>query len=115
MNRNFVVAIGAVAVITAAIIGFVLWDEARRSERLTDEAPAIGFVATPVAWDEGGDDGRQTGHTLTFAWVDAADRVHPQTMERITWYDEDKTYKVCYNPADASDWKLYPSEHVCGS
>lgn len=36
-------------------------------------------------------------------------------MEEVTWYDAARGYKVCYNPGDASDFKLYPADHVCGS
>jgi hypothetical protein len=115
MNRSGVAALGIVGVVTAAIVGFVLWDEAKDSKRRTAEAAVVGFAATPQEWDEGGDDGIQKGHTLTFSWVDAASGVHTQTMERITWYDPGKAYHVCYNPQDPADHKLYPADHACGS
>lgn len=106
----------AVVVITAAIIGFVLWDEGKSSARRTAEAAVIGFAATPVTWWDSGDQRDVKGHTLTFSWVDAANVPHTQTMEQITWYDPARSYKVCYNPEEpARDWKLYPAGHVCGS
>lgn len=111
--KQFAIVLGLVGLITAGIVVFVMKDEAARSKRLTAETQAVGFVATPVRWFDGEDN--QEGHTLTFAWVDAAGGVHPQTMEEITWYDPARTYKVCYNPQDPKDWKLYPSDHVCGS
>jgi hypothetical protein len=111
--RQYLIVIGLVVVITGGIVAFVMKGESARSKRLTQETAAVGFVATPVTWSDGEDD--QEGHTLTFAWVDASGGVHPQTMEEISWYDAGKTYKVCYNPQDATDWKLYPSDHVCGS
>jgi hypothetical protein len=113
MNRQFGIALVLIAALTAGIVGFVLRDEAARSKRLTQETPAVGFVATPAKWWDG--DENQEGHTLTFAWVDAAGGVHAQTMEEISWYDAGTTYKVCYNPQDVADWKLYPADHVCGS
>ena len=115
MSRNGVAVFGTVIVVTAAIVAFVLWDEAKDSKRRTAEAAVVGFAATPQEWDEGGDDGIQKGHVLTFSWVDGADGVHTETMERITWYDEEKRYHVCYNPQDATDYKLYPADHACGS
>ena len=105
--------LGIVAAITAGIVFFVLRDSAATSARQTAQAPAIGFVATPTRWWDGEEN--QEGHTLTFSFVDSKNGVHAHTMEEITWYDPRKTYKVCYNPADPNDWKLYPREHVCGS
>lgn len=110
--RQTLIALGAVAVITAGIVAFVLRDEAARSKRLTAETEAVGFVATPATWWDGEED--QDGHTLTYAWVDAGNSVHSESMERVTWYDPARQYKVCYNPADPTDRKLYPSDHVCG-
>jgi hypothetical protein len=111
--KQYAIVLVILGAITAGIVAFVLRDEAARSKRLTQETQAVGFVATPVKWWDGDD--HQEGHTLTFAWVDAAGGVHPQTMEEISWFDSAKRYKVCYNPQDATDWKLYPSDHVCGS
>lgn len=111
--KQYLVALVLVLGIAGGILAFVLKDEAARSKRLSEETAAVGFVATPVKWWDGEEN--QEGHTLTFAWVDGAGGVHPQTMEEVSWYDDRKTYKVCYNPHDATDWKLYPSDHVCGS
>lgn len=111
--KQYLVVIGLVLAIAGGIVAFVMKDEAARSKRLTQETPAVGFVATPVKWWDGEEN--QEGHSLTFAWVDASGGVHPQTMEEISWYNPSSTYKVCYNPQDAADWKLYPSDHVCGS
>lgn len=111
--RQYLIVLGIVGAITAGIVFFVLKDSAATSKRQTAEAPAIGFVATPTRWNDGEDN--QEGHTLTFSFVDEANGVHAQTMEEVTWYDPAKSYKVCYNPADPNDWKLYPQEHVCGS
>lgn len=111
--KQYLIVLGIVGAITAGIVFFVLKGSAADSKRQSAEAPAIGFVATPTRWNDGEDD--QDGHTLTFSFVDATNGVHAQTMERVSWYDSAKTYKVCYNPQDAKDWKLYPSDHVCGS
>jgi hypothetical protein len=111
--RQYLIVIGIVAAITAGIVFFVMKDSAATSKRQTAEAPAIGFVATPTRWYDGDDN--QEGHTLTFSFVDAANGVHAHTMEEVTWYDPAKNYKVCYNPQDPDDWKLYASDHVCGS
>lgn len=105
----------AVLVITAGIVGGVLWMDARASKRQTAEAQVIGFAATPVTWWDGSEEEDVEGHTLTFSWLDGASQPHTETMDRITWYDAAKSYKVCYNPAEATDWKLYSSTHVCGS
>jgi len=100
---------------TAGAVGFALRAEKEASRRQTAEAQAIGFAATPVKWWDGSQEEDVHGHTLTFSWVDAANHPHTQTMKEITWYDPTRSYKVCYNPKDASDWKLYSSDHVCGS
>jgi hypothetical protein len=113
MKKQYLTVLALVGVITAGIVGLVLRNEAARSKRLTQETVAVGFVATPVKWWDGEEN--QEGHTLTFAWVDAAGGVHPQTMAEISWYNPQTSYKVCYNPQDATDWKLYPADHVCGS
>lgn len=110
--KQTLAALGVVAVMTAGIVAFVVRDEAARSKRLTAEAEAVGFVATPAAWWDGEEN--QRGHTLTYAWVDGANTVHPESMEQVSWYDPARRYKVCYNPADPADRKLYPSDHVCG-
>lgn len=111
--KQYLIVLGIVGAITAGIVVFVLKDSAATSKRQTAEAPAIGFVATPTRWWDG--DRNQEGHTLTFSFVDAGNGVHAQTMEEVQWYDPAKSYKVCYNPADPNDWKLYPQDHVCGS
>jgi hypothetical protein len=110
--KQYLIVIAIVGVITAGIILFVMKDSAAASARQSAEAPVIGFVATPTRWSDGDD--TQEGHTLTFSFVDAANGVHAHTMNEITWYDPAKTYKVCYNPEDPNDWKLYSSDHVCG-
>lgn len=112
--KTYLAAILIVGAITAAIVGFVLWDNDRTSERLTSEARVIGFSALPVRWTDA-DDREVSGHTLTFAYLDASQRPHTRTVEQVTWYDPSKSYKVCYNPADPDDWKLYETSHVCGS
>lgn len=107
--------IGLVVALTAGLIGLTFWNEARRSERLSAEAPAIGFAATATEWWDSGEEEHVSGHTLTFSFVDAASQPHTHTMEQITWYDPSASYKICYNPQDATDWKLYRADHVCGS
>ncbi|HEX6373763.1 MAG TPA: hypothetical protein VF006_32850 [Longimicrobium sp.] len=111
--KQWLIVVGLVGTITAGIVLFVMKDNAAASKRQSEEAPAIGFVATPTRWHDGEDD--QEGHTLTFSFVDAATGVHAHTMEEITWYDPAKRYKVCYNPQDPKDWKLYSADHACGS
>lgn len=111
--RPYLIVIAIVGVVTAGIVGFVMKGSAAASKRQTAEAQAVGFVATPVKWFDGDDN--QEGHTLTYAWVDGANAVHSESAEEITWYDPAKTYKVCYNPQDPTDRKLYPADHVCGS
>ncbi len=113
--KSLMGVLGVVGAITAAIVGFVLWDASETSRRLSAEAPAIGFVATPATWHDSGDERNVDGHTLTFSFVDAGNGVRAKTMEQVTWYDADRTYKVCYDPADPDDFELYRSEHVCGS
>ena len=111
--RQYLIVIAIVGVVTAGIVGFVMKESAAASKRQTAEAQAVGFVATPVKWFDGDDN--QEGHTLTYAWVDGANAVHSESVQEITWYDPAKTYKVCYNPQDPTDRKLYASDHVCGS
>jgi hypothetical protein len=74
----------------------------------------VGLTALPVKWDEGGDDGTQEGHDLTFAWVDAGNRVHTETMEHVTWYEAGVRYKVCYDPENPADWRIFPASTRCG-
>jgi len=107
----------AVGVLTlvAGGVGFALWESKQASARQTAEARAIGFAATPVKWWDGTEQEDVHGHTLTFSWLDGRNQPHTQTMKEITWYDPARSYKVCYNPQDPSDWKLYSSDHVCGS
>lgn len=111
--KPYLIAMGLVAVLTAGIVGFVLKENAAASKRQTAEAAAVGFVATPATWYDGEDN--QEGHTLTYAWVDGGNGVHAETVKEITWYDPAEQYKVCYNPKDPADRKLYPAGHVCGS
>ena len=115
MKRPWLGVIGVVAVIAAAIVGFVLWEEGRASRRLSAEAPTIGFVATPTQWRDSGAERDVQGHTLTFSYLDAASNAYTRTMEQVTWYDPAKQYKVCYDPGNPDDWKLYESTHECGS
>jgi hypothetical protein len=111
--KQFVIVLGLIAAGVGGTTVLVLRDAAGDSRRQTTEAQAIGFAATPVKWWNG--DENEEGHTLTFSWVDAANGVHTETMKEIAWYHPDRTYKVCYNPADPADWKLYSSDHACGS
>jgi hypothetical protein len=111
--KSLLGTLALVAAITGGIVFFVLRDEAATSKRLSAEAEAIGFVATPAKWYE--DEENVEGHTLTFSFVDAANGVHARTMERITWYDPERGYKVCYNPEEPEDFRLYRADHVCGS
>jgi hypothetical protein len=111
--KAYVIVIGLVALIVAGIVGFVMRDSAATSKRQTAEAEAVGLVAAPVTWFDGDD--HQEGHTLTYAWVDRANAVHTETAKEISWYDASTRYKVCYNPQDPTDRKLYPADHVCGS
>ena len=100
--------------ITGALVGGALWSADARSERLSAETEAVGFVATPTEWWDGAEEENVEGHTLTYAYTVGED-VYPVTLEQITWYDPARSYKVCYNPADGSDAHLYPGDHVCGS
>jgi molybdenum cofactor biosynthesis enzyme len=111
--RQLVWSLLIVAVITAAIVRFVLWDERRTSQRLSQEAEAIGFTALPTQWYDSVDERNVSGHTLTYAYT-AGEQVITRTLEQITWYEPERKYKVCYNPADPNDSKLYPADHVCG-
>lgn len=113
-SKAWALVLGPIAVIAAAIIGFVLWEDAAARKRLSAETEPVGLVATPVEWEEGGEDGRQEGHDLTFAWVDAGNGVHTETMERVTWYDAATRYKVCYDPANPSDWRMFETSVRCG-
>lgn len=110
--KQFLVAIGLVGALTAGITVWALRDAAADSKRRTAEAAVVGFVATPVTFSDGDDD--QEGHTLTYAWVDGANAVHTETEKEITWYNPDRSYKVCYNPQDPNDRDLYQADHVCG-
>jgi hypothetical protein len=112
-KKTYFWSIAIVLVITGAIVWLVLWDEARTSKRLAQETEAIGLTALATEWRDS-DDRRVSGHTVTYAYT-AGEQVITRTLEQITWYDAGKAYKVCYNPADPNDSKLYPAEHVCGS
>ena len=111
--KQFVIVLGLIAAGVGGVTMLVLRDAAGDSKRQTTEAQAIGFAATPAQWWDGEEN--VEGHTLTFSWVDAANGIHTETMKEIAWYQRDRTYKVCYNPADPADWKLYNSDHTCGS
>jgi hypothetical protein len=113
-TRTFVGVLGLVGVITAGIVGFVLWDEDRDSKRRTVEAEAVGFAATPAKWYDSIEEENREGHTLTYAYVGPNNQVFSRKIEEVEWYDSGKRYKVCYNPRDGNDSKLYPSDHVCG-
>lgn len=115
MKMKGIVPAVLVLALTGGGVGFALWQSKEASKRQTAEAPVIGFAATPVKWWDGAEEEDVEGHTLTFSWIDGASQPHTQTMDRITWYDPARQYKVCYNPQDASDWKLYSATHVCGS
>lgn len=106
--------VGLVALLTGGIIGGVMWNADRTSKRLTAEAEAIGFVATPVKWWDSVDEENKEGHTLTFAYVGPGNKVFTRKMDQVEWYDSTTRYKVCYNPQDGEDWHLYPFDHVCG-
>ena len=113
--KSYLVAIAAVGVITAAIVGGVLWNESKTSKRLSAEARAVGLTALAEEWYDSIEEENVSGHTVTFSYVDAANGVHTEKLERITWFDPSKQYKVCYDPAQPADWKLYEASHVCGS
>ena len=106
--------IALVAVLTGGIVGTSMWFADRTSKRLTVEAEAIGFVATPARWYDSGEQEHVDGHTLTFAYVGPRNQVFSRTVDQVEWYDRTTRYKVCYNPQNGDDWKLYPSDHVCG-
>jgi YD repeat-containing protein len=110
-KKTLLVSLLLVAVITGAIVAFVLWDEARTSRRLSEEAEAIGLTGTPTKWQSG--DRNESGHTVTFAYT-AGDQVITKTLNEITWFKPEARYKVCYNPADPNDAKLYLADHRCG-
>ncbi len=107
-------SLALVAAVTGLILFFVFRHEGAVSRRLSAEAEPIGLVATPATWYDSGEEGDVQGHTLTFSFVDGDNGVHAETMEQITWYDAARGYKVCYNPADAEDFRLYASDHSCG-
>lgn len=111
--KSFLIAIGLVGGITALIVYFTLRASDAESKRQTAEAEAIGLTALPVEFWDGED--QEEGHTVTFTWVDAKNGVHQQELKEITWWRDGETWKVCYNPADPSDFRLYAADHVCGS
>jgi alkylated DNA repair dioxygenase AlkB len=111
--KSLLIVLGLVAAITGGIVFFVIRDSNAASRRQTAEAEAIGFVATPTSWWNG--DENEEGHTLTFAFVDGQNNVHSKKLQEISWYDSTRKYKVCYNPTDPKDHKLYPADHECGS
>jgi hypothetical protein len=111
--RAYVWTVAGILAVTGAIVGGVFWSEARTSERLSGETASVGFVATPTEWYDSGEEENVHGHTLTYAYTVGSD-VFTRTLEQITWYDPATTYKVCYNPADANDSRLYPGDHSCG-
>jgi hypothetical protein len=115
MKMKSVLPAAGVLTLVAGGVGLALWESKQASARQTAEAQAIGFVAAPVKWWDGTEQEDVHGHTLTFSWLDGQNQPHTQTMKEITWYDPARSYKVCYNPQDPSDWKLYSSDHVCGS
>jgi hypothetical protein len=61
----------------SGIVGFVLWDEARTSKRLSAEAEAVGFVATPDRWYDDSKERDVSGHTLTYAYTDGTTSCTP--------------------------------------
>ena len=103
-----------IAALTGGIVGFSLWDADRTSKRLTVEAEAIGFTATPTKWWDSGEEENVEGHTLTYAYVGPGNRVYTRQVEQVEWYRDVNRYKVCYNPEDGDDSKLYTVQHVCG-
>lgn len=113
-DRTLLCTLGVVGVLTAGIVGFVLWDEGRDSQRRTVEAEAVGFAATPVKWYDSLDEENKEGHTLTYAYVGPDNQVFTRKLVEIEWYDAGTRYKVCYNPRDGNDSKLYPADHRCG-
>ena len=106
--------IAVVLVLTALIVGGIFWSESRTSARLSAETEAVGLVAHPAEWYDSGEEANVTGHTLTYGYA-AGTAVFARTLNQITWYDPDTEYKVCYNPGDPADSRLYPVDHECGS
>lgn len=106
--------LAGVALLTGAIAGGAMLMADRTSKRLTVEAEAIGLVATPAKWYDSGDEENKKGHIVTFAYVGPENRVYTRKIERVEWYDSTTRYKVCYNPRDGDDWRLYPDDHICG-
>lgn len=51
-GKIFAGTIALVLVLTGGIVAAVMWHSDRTSKRLTAEAEAIGFVATPAKWWE---------------------------------------------------------------
>ena len=105
-------ALGLIAMLGLAIIIHAFRGDPEGRQR-TAEAQVVGFVATPSKWQGAGGD--REGHTLTYAWVDGADSVHAERLERISGYRPATTYKVCYDAENPSDRRLYPTAFVCGS
>ena len=112
--KAWVWTVVGILALTGAIVGGVFWSESRTSARLSGETEAVGFVATPTEWYDSGEESNVQGHTLTYAYA-VGDDVFTRTLEQITWYDPATTYKVCYNPGDADDSRLYSADHTCGS
>lgn len=113
-DRTLLGMLGLIGAITAGIVGFVMWDADRTSKRQTIEAEAVGFTATPAKWHDSVEEEDREGHTLTYAYVGPANAVFTRRLDRVEWYDAGRRYKVCYNPRDGEDSKLYPADHVCG-
>ena len=100
--------------ITGVIVAGAMWSESRTSARLSAETEAVGLAATPAEWYDSGDEEQVEGHTVTYAYT-VGDEVYTRTLNEITWYDSTANYKVCYNPEDGDDSRLYPGDHACGS
>jgi len=113
-GKIFAGTIALVLALTGAIVGAVMWNADRTSKRLTAEAEAIGLVAVPTKWWDSIDEENKEGHTLTFAYVGPGNKVFTRKMEEIEWYDSTRRYKVCYNPQNGEDWRLYTEDHRCG-
>jgi hypothetical protein len=112
--KAWIWSVSAVLALTGVIVAGTFWSEARTSARLSGETEAVGLTATPTEWYDSGDEANVRGHTLTYAYA-VGDVVYTRTLEQITWYDSAAGYKVCYNPDDAEDSRLYPGDHACGS
>ena len=112
-TKAWIWSVIVVIAITAGIIGFVLWDESKTSQRLTQETEAVGLTGTPTEWYDTSKERNVSGHTVTYAYT-AGEKVMTRTLEEITWFDPAAQYKVCYNPADPEDSKIYPATHTCG-